>query len=107
MNQMQRQRWGRAWIIQEYVVATNVQFLCGACILQGDEFYKAIDLLIEYRFKAIIPQEQAYLIQHVASTSIHHLWSTRDKYQQGLQLGKQAIDILYKFRSSQSLDPRE
>ncbi|EUC41754.1 hypothetical protein COCMIDRAFT_56092, partial [Bipolaris oryzae ATCC 44560] len=26
---MQRQWWGRAWIIQEYVVATNIQFLCG------------------------------------------------------------------------------
>lgn len=103
----QRQWWCRAWIIQEYAVATNVQFLCGTHILQGEEFSKAINLLIEYRFKGIVPQKQAYLIRHVASTSIHHLWSTRDEYQRDLQPQKQAVDILYKFRVSKSSDPRD
>ncbi|XP_014552485.1 hypothetical protein COCVIDRAFT_110155, partial [Bipolaris victoriae FI3] len=103
----QRQWWGRAWIIQEYVVATKVQFLCGACILQGEEFSKAFSLLRDYRFKGIVPPEQADLIRHVAPTSIHHLWFTREEYQKGLKQRKQAVDVLYKFRASQSLDPRD
>ena len=103
----QRPWWSRAWVVQEYAVATNVQFLCGAYILQGDEFSKAVKLLVEYRFKGIVPQKKAYLIRHVASTSIHHLWSTRDDYQQGLQSCKQPVNILYKFRGSKSLDPRD
>ncbi|KAJ6274101.1 heterokaryon incompatibility protein-domain-containing protein, partial [Bipolaris maydis] len=103
----QRPWWGRAWIIQEYAVATNIHFLCGTHILQGEEFSKAISLLREYRFKSIVPQEQAYLIRRVAPTSILHLWSTREEYQKGLQPCKQAVDILYKFRGSQSSDPRD
>jgi hypothetical protein len=50
-----RQWWGRAWIIQEYAVATNVQFLCGAHILQGEDFSRTVNLLVEYRFKGRIP----------------------------------------------------
>jgi hypothetical protein len=103
----QRQWWCRAWIIQEYAVATEVHFVCGSCTLPGDDLSKAVNLLLEYRFRGTVPQAQAYMIRQVASTPINHLWSTRDEYQRGLQPCKQAVDVIYRFRGSKSLDPRD
>jgi hypothetical protein len=103
----QRKWWCRAWVIQEYAVATEVHFLCGSCTLPGDDLSKAVNLLLEYRFRGTIPQAQAYLIRQVASTPINHLWSTRDEYQRGLQPYKPAVDVIYRFRGSKSLDPRD
>lgn len=102
-----RSWWQRAWIIQEYAVARDIQFLCGRSLLQGDCFANALQNLVAYRFKATVPEEMAYLIRHVASTTIHHLWTTRSNYQQSKQPAQQAIDILYKFRASQASDPRD
>ena len=99
--------WHRAWVIQEYAVATNVHFLCGTYILQGEDFTRAFHLLVEYRFKGIVPRKKAYMIRDVASTSLHHLYNTRDEYHRGLLSCKQVVGILYKFRGSKSLDPRD
>ncbi|OSS55136.1 hypothetical protein B5807_01389 [Epicoccum nigrum] len=99
--------WHRAWVIQEYAVATNVRFLCGTYILQGEDFTRAFYLLVEYRFKGIVPRKKAYMIRHVASTSLYHLYNTRDAYQRGCLSGKQVVGILYNFRGSKSLDPRD
>lgn len=99
--------WHRAWVIQEYAVATNVHFLCGTYILQGEDFTRAFYLLVEYRFKGIVPRKKAYMIRDVASTSLHHLYNTREEYQRGFLSCKQVVGILYKFRGSKSLDPRD
>jgi hypothetical protein len=99
--------WHRAWVIQEYTVATSVHFLCGTYILQGEDFTRAFYLLVEYRFKGIVPPKKAYMIRDVASTSLHYLYNTRNEYQRGFLSCKQVVGILYKFRGSKSLDPRD
>ncbi|KAL8847637.1 MAG: hypothetical protein Q9221_007325 [Calogaya cf. arnoldii] len=100
--------WGRAWIIQEYTVARDVVFVCGMEEVDGSLFARALENLVDYRFKAIVPQQHEYLIRHVASTPIHHLWSTRCSYQDITRPHDlHAVDILYKFRGSQCYDARD
>ncbi|KAI9683490.1 MAG: hypothetical protein M1822_006030 [Bathelium mastoideum] len=100
--------WNRAWIVQEYAVAKNVVFLCGTEELDGKVFAQALENLIDYRFRAIVPRKHEYLIRHVASTPIHHLWSTRCRCEATtLQNDLHALEILYKFRGSQCSDPRD
>ncbi|KAL8668607.1 MAG: hypothetical protein Q9168_006769 [Polycauliona sp. 1 TL-2023] len=100
--------WGRAWIVQEYAVARDAVFLCGIQEIDGSLFARALENLVDYRFKAIVPQQHEYLIRHVASTPIHHLWSTRCRYQDNTRPDDlHAMDVLYKFRGSQSFDARD
>lgn len=105
---MRRGWWSRAWIIQEYAVARAVSFVCGSMELDGEEFGRALENLVQYRFGALVPKQHEYLIRHVASTPIHHLWSTRCAYQaSGPSSRPDAMDILYRFRGSKSFDPRD
>ncbi|KAI0891956.1 HET-domain-containing protein [Annulohypoxylon nitens] len=105
---LQRPWWGRAWIIQEYAVAKVVVFICGANKMDGEVFGRALETLVEYRFSDSVPRAYEYLIRHVASTPIHHLWIARQRYQtSGPSTRPDAIGILYRFRGSQSFDPRD
>lgn len=105
---MRRGWWTRAWIIQEYAVARTVTFVCGSVELDGEEFGRALENLVEYRFSGLVSKQHEYLIRHVASTPIHHLWSTRCAYRaSGSGSRPDAMDILYRFRGSKSFDPRD
>ena len=104
---MKRPWWQRAWIIQEYSVSKDVHLFCGRDSISGHGFGKAIQTLVALRFKGNIPPEQRYLIRHVASTPIHHLWSTRNMYQSPLSSKLDLVDTLRKFRGSQCSDARD
>lgn len=105
---MRRGWWSRAWIIQEYAVASKVSFVCGSEELDGEDFGKALENLVQYRFSGLVPKQHEYLMRHVALTPIHHLWSTRCAYQaSGSTSRPNAMDILYRFRGSKSFDPRD
>ena len=100
--------WSRAWIVQEYAVAREVDFVYGTKKVDGQVFARALENLVDYRFKAIVPQQHEYLIRHVAYTPIHHLWSTRCRYQDITRPNDlHALDVLYKFRGFQCSDPRD
>lgn len=104
---MKRSWWQRAWIIQEYAVSKYVNFFCGRDSISGRDFGKAIQTLVALRFKGDIPPEKRYLIRHVASTPIHHLWSTRNMYQSPPSSRLDLVDTLRKFRGSQCYDARD
>ena len=104
----ERSWWTRAWIVQEYVVAHDVVFLCGDRRLPGQVFGRALENLVDYRFKAIVAKEHEHLIRHVAKTPIHHLWSTRCIYQDPIRRNSlHVLNVLYKFRGSQCSDARD
>jgi hypothetical protein len=44
---MQLNWWRRAWVIQEYVLAGDTQFVCGACSLDGSQIEAANQLLFD------------------------------------------------------------
>lgn len=105
---MQRPWWSRAWIVQEYAVARTVTFVCGFIEMPGDSFGNALNVLVDYRFNGQVPRHHQRLIRHIASTPIHHLWSTRQNYQTlGPDTRLGAANILYRFRGSKSYDPRD
>jgi hypothetical protein len=76
--------------------------------MPGEIFGKALNHLVDYRFNGEVPQCHQRLIRHVASTPVHHLWSTRKQYQT-LEPDKRfdAASILYRFRGSKSFEPRD
>jgi hypothetical protein len=49
--------WTRAWIVQEYVVGAEATILCGHGKLPGHLFGKAMENLVDYRFKATVAKE--------------------------------------------------
>lgn len=105
---MQRSWRSRAWIIQEYAVARTVTFVCGSLELLDEDFGKALEVLVDYRFNGEVPLRHQRLIRHVASTPIHHLWVTRRGYQtSGPDTRLSATNILYRFRGSKAFDPRD
>ncbi|KAJ1324150.1 HET domain-containing protein [Microdochium nivale] len=105
---LQRSWWSRAWIIQEYAVARVVIFVCGFTEMTDECFGQALELLVDYRFNGSVPHHHQRLIRHVASTPIHHLWSTRQNYRKtGPDSRLGVATILYRFRGSKSFDPRD
>ena len=104
----QRPWWGRSWIVQEYVLAPKVLFICGTAEIEESSFSYALTNLIDYRFNAHIPKQHESLIRHVASTNIHHLWSTRDRLRKPNSPAEAPVlEVLYKFRRSQCMDSRD
>lgn len=100
--------WTRAWIVQEYVIGAEVTLLCGYSKLSGHLFGKAMENLVDYRFKATVVKRHESLIRHVAKTPIHHLWSARYEHHHDIgRTNSQAMNVLYKFRGSQCSDPRD
>ena len=105
---IQRPWWSRAWIVQAYATASEVVFVCGIEEVDGRVFARALENLVDYRFKSAVPRQHERLIRNVASTSIHHLWSTRCKFQDiQSRSSLHALGVLYKFRGSQCVDPRD
>jgi hypothetical protein len=89
-------------------VARIVAFVYGSNEMPGEIFGKALNHLVDYRFNGEVPQCHQRLIRHVASTPVHHLWSTRKQYQT-LEPDKRfdTASILYRFRGSKSFEPRD
>lgn len=108
LQMLRRPWWSRAWIVQEYAVGTEVVFVCGMDEVDGQVFTRALENLVDYRFKAMVPRKHEYLIRHVANTRIHHLWSTRREYRDTQRRSNlHSLDVLYKFRGSECSDPRD
>ncbi|KAK8070441.1 hypothetical protein PG997_010644 [Apiospora hydei] len=78
---VQRPWWMRAWVVQEYAVARKVTFVCGLSELPNEDFGKALEVLIDYKFNGSLRPDHHRLVRHIATTPIHHLWSTRQTYQ--------------------------
>ncbi|KAK8023288.1 hypothetical protein PG991_006527 [Apiospora marii] len=105
---MQRPWWMRAWVIQEYAVARQVVFVCGTAELPNEDFGKALQVLIDYKFNGLLRPDHHRLIRHIANTPINHMWSTRQAYQTSEPGCRPDLAaVVYRFRGHQALDPRD
>ncbi|POS75049.1 hypothetical protein DHEL01_v206554 [Diaporthe helianthi] len=105
---MQRPWWSRAWIIQEYAVAPRVIFVCGLATLDGEDFGRAMEYLMDYRYSANIPHHRQEMVRKVALTAINHLLTIRKQYQSlSPQAKPSPLEILYRSRGSQASDPKD
>ncbi|KAF6819833.1 hypothetical protein CPLU01_12941 [Colletotrichum plurivorum] len=110
LQELMARPWlNRAWVVQEYAVATDVVFLCGKLKMPGQTFSKALDILGDYKWNAPIPPGREYFVRHVIPTPISHLSKTRTEYQES---GPEArtvdpVSVLYRFRGRESSDPRD
>lgn len=105
--------WSRAWVIQEFSVATEVAFVCGNLQWSGESFSEALRTLVDVRFNAALPRGQEYFMREIASTPISHLMTARKDYQGShSEPSKRApkrdpLSLLYRFRSFKASDPRD
>ncbi|KAK7973463.1 hypothetical protein PG988_007597, partial [Apiospora saccharicola] len=106
---MQRPWWRRAWVIQEYAVARRVVFVCGFRELSNEDFGKALEVLVDYKFNGCsLRPDHHRLIRRIATASIHHLWFTRQTYQtSGLDQRPDVGAIIHRFRGHKAFDPRD
>ncbi|KAE9576050.1 hypothetical protein CGMCC3_g7698 [Colletotrichum fructicola] len=106
---MKRPWWSRAWIVQEFAVHREVVFICGTVEIPESIFGSALEVLVDYRFNAIVPKPLQYFVRHIASTPISHLWTVRRAYQKhGLdERMRDPANMLYRFRGFKSFDPRD
>ncbi|KAF3810050.1 hypothetical protein GCG54_00002500 [Colletotrichum gloeosporioides] len=104
---MKRPWWSRAWIVQEFAVHREVVFICGTVEIPESIFGSALEILVGYRFNAIVPKPLQYFVRHIASTPISHLWTVRRAYQKyGLdERMRHPANMLYRFRDFESFDP--
>ncbi|CAI0641616.1 unnamed protein product [Colletotrichum noveboracense] len=106
---MKRPWWSRAWIVQEFAVNREVVFICGTIEIPESIFGSVLEILVDYRFNAIVPKPLQYFVRHIASTPISHLWTVRRAYQKhGLdERMRDPENMLYRFRGFKSFDPRD
>ncbi|KAF4869743.1 Heterokaryon incompatibility protein 6, OR allele [Colletotrichum siamense] len=106
---MKRPWWSRAWIVQEFAVHREVVFICGTVEIPESIFGSALEILVDYRFNAIVPKPLQYFVRHIASTPISHLWTVRRAYQKHGLDGRMRdpANMLYRFRGFKSFDPRD
>lgn len=69
----------------------------------------ALEILVDYRFNAIVPKPLQHFVRHIASTPISHLWTVRRAYQKhGLdERMRDPTNVLYRLRGFKSSDPRD
>ncbi|KAG7059330.1 HET-domain-containing protein [Colletotrichum scovillei] len=107
--------WSRAWVIQEFAVATEVAFVCGDLEWSGESFSEALRTLVDVRFNAALPRGQEYFMREIASTPISHLMTARKDYQDSHSEAsrfkgapnRDPLSLLYRFRSFKASDPRD
>ncbi|KXH62843.1 hypothetical protein CNYM01_03704 [Colletotrichum nymphaeae SA-01] len=107
--------WSRAWVIQEFAVATEVVFVCGDLEWSGESFSEALRTLVDVRFNAALPRGQEYFMREIASTPISHLMTARKDYQDSHSAASRSrgapkrdpLSLLYRFRSFKASDPRD
>ncbi|WQF84452.1 Putative heterokaryon incompatibility [Colletotrichum destructivum] len=101
--------WSRAWVVQEFSVAAAVVFVCGSVEMASEVFGKALEVLLDYRFNAVIPPRQEYFMREIAATPISHLWTARKEYQATKPTLQKRVplSLLYRFRGFGASDPKD
>ncbi|KAK8068576.1 hypothetical protein PG996_007688 [Apiospora saccharicola] len=94
---------------REYAVARRVVFVCGFRELSNEDFGKALEVLVDYKFNGCsLRPDHHRLIRRIATASIHHLWFTRQTYQtSGLDQRPDVGAIIHRFRGHKAFDPRD